>query len=60
VSERAHRNEASPPEIVGVHFRALLIRRCRKDILSLELEPSAMEEKERREKSIEEDTGFKQ
>jgi hypothetical protein len=55
VPERTYRNEASPPGIVGENLRGL-----RTDIFNLELEPSVMEEKERREKSMEEDAGFKQ
>jgi hypothetical protein len=55
VPERTHRNEASPPNISGKHFREL-----RTDIFNLGLEPSVMEEKERREKSMEENAGFEQ
>jgi hypothetical protein len=53
VPERTHRNEASPPEIVGVRFREF-----RTDIFSWELEPLVIGEKARREKSMVEDVGF--
>jgi hypothetical protein len=53
VAERTHRNEASPPEIIGIRFREF-----RTDISNLELEPLVIEERARREKSMVEDVGF--
>jgi len=53
VPERTHRNEASPPEIIGVRFREF-----RTDIFNWELEPLVIGEKARREKSMVEDVGF--